>query len=184
MQANLRDNVVTNEPVTLKKFLTFTVDGKEYGVDLSAVQEIKVFEQVTSLPNTADCILGVMNLRGSITPIMDLRARFSFEPTTDNPRNVVIILKFRGANVGVLVGSVTDIVEVREEDIAKTNTSLSFNIDEDYISGIISTDSNIIVCLNIDYVFDEESILAAHKTHQELIDENFNAAEDSDIKCE
>src|ERR1700759_397963 len=88
------------------QFLTFSVNGEEYGVDIMTVREIKGWTETTRLPNTPACMRGVMNLRGLIIPIFDLRARFTETLTEANANHVVIILAVDERNIGILVDAV------------------------------------------------------------------------------
>src|ERR1700759_4836176 len=100
-----------------QQFLTFTVQGAEYGVDIMTVREIKGWTETTRLPNSPDYMRGVMNLRGLIIPIFDLRARFGKGLTQADVKNVVIILAVTGRNIGILVDSVSDILTVDPGEI-------------------------------------------------------------------
>jgi len=99
------------------QFLTFTVNAEEYGVDIMTVREIKGWTEITHLPNSPEYMRGVMNLRGLIIPIFDLRARFKRELTEASVKHVVIILAVRERNIGILVDTVSDILTVNEGDI-------------------------------------------------------------------
>src|SRR6185369_8463900 len=102
------------------QFLTFTVMNEEFGVDIMTVREIKGWTETTRLPNTPDFMRGVMNLRGLIIPIFDLRARFSRAQTEANSSHVVIILALEERNIGILVDSVSDILTVPTTEIKPT----------------------------------------------------------------
>lgn len=136
------------------QFLTFTVDGEEYGVDIMKVREIKGWTEVTRLPNSPECVRGVMNLRGLIIPIFDLRARFRHELTKADASHVIIILAVAGRNIGVLVDGVSDILTVSAAEV-KPAPQIEGAGQDDYITGLISLESRMVVLLDVNHLFDD-----------------------------
>lgn len=146
-----------------RQFLTFTVGEEEYGVDIMTVREIKGWTEVTRLPNSPEFLRGVMNLRGTIVPIFDMRARFKHELTNANIKHVIIILAVGTRNIGVLVDAVSDILTVDESDI-KAAPEADRGVSADFITGLISLDERMVVLLNVDHLFDVKHIDAAIST--------------------
>lgn len=146
-----------NEQGQVVQFLTFTVDQQEFGVDIMSVREIKGWTEVTRLPNSPEYMRGVMNLRGIIVPIFDLRCRFSMGNTQATPKNVVIIIAIGERTIGVLVDAVSDILEVNASEVKAAPTN-NGNIDDKYVNGIISVDKRMVVLLDISKLFDEEEL--------------------------
>ncbi len=140
---------------TTQQFLTFTVNGEEYGVDIMTVREIKGWTETTRLPNSPECMRGVMNLRGLIIPIFDLRARFSNTLTDANASHVVIILAVGDRNIGVLVDTVSDILTVNISDV-KPAPELETQAKIDFIAGLISLEGRLVVLLTVDKLFGAE----------------------------
>lgn len=136
-----------------RQFLTFTVENEEYGVDIMTVREIKGWTETTRLPNAPDFMRGVMNLRGTIIPIFDLRTRFSRGTTEATAKHVVIILAVGDRNIGILVDAVSDILDASADQIKPPPTTET-PINADYISGLISLDDRMVVLLNVDHLFD------------------------------
>jgi purine-binding chemotaxis protein CheW len=99
------------------QYITFKIGDREFGVDIMAVREIRGWSQTTKIPNAPDAILGVVNLRGAIIPILDLRACFGEELTKVEKSHVVIIVMIGARVAGVLVDAVSDILSVRDSDI-------------------------------------------------------------------
>ncbi len=148
-----------------RQFLTFTVEREEYGVDIMTVREIKGWTETTRLPNAPDFLRGVMNLRGLIIPIFDLRKRFNMGLTEATPKHVIIILAVGARNIGILVDTVSDILDVSSDQIKPPpTTSLDTQVDADYINGLISLESRMVVLLNVEHLFDEKHIEIAAKT--------------------
>jgi purine-binding chemotaxis protein CheW len=132
----------------MNQYLTFNVAGEQYGVDIMAVREIKGWTETTRLPGSPHCMRGVINLRGAIIPIFDLRVRFNMDQTEANARNVVVILAVGSRNIGVLVDAVSDILSASPEEIRPAPDS-SEKIEKSYISGLISSQDRMVVLLDI-----------------------------------
>lgn len=144
------------------QFLTFNVDGEEYGIDIMVVREIKGWTETTRLPNSPECMRGVMNLRGLIIPIFDLRTRFGKGLTEANSSHVVIILAVGERNIGLLVDGVSDILTVNATDV-KPTPEMESRENADYINGLISLQNRMVVLLAIDQLFNA-SLLQASAT--------------------
>lgn len=142
---------------TIQQFLTFTVEGEEYGVDIMTVREIKGWTETTRLPNAPECMRGVMNLRGLIIPIFDLRARFSRTLTDANASHVIIILAVGERNIGVLVDAVSDILTVTNSEV-KAAPQIEGRVEKDYITGLISLEERMVVLLAVEHLFDEATL--------------------------
>lgn len=142
-----------------KQFLTFTVSGEEYGVDIMTVREIKGWTETTRLPNSPDFMRGVMNLRGLIIPIFDLQARFRKELTQANAKHVIIVLAVGERNIGVLVDAVSDILSVNENDI-KPTPEMEAQANSDFIGGLISLENRMVVVLKVEHLFDPQQLAA------------------------
>lgn len=143
-----------------QQFLTFTVEKEEYGVDIMTVREIKGWTETTRLPNSQEYMRGVMNLRGLIIPIFDLRARFHMGITEATAKHVVIILAIEGRNIGILVDTVSDILDANADQIKPAPTSGSdTQINADYISGLISIEERMVVLLNVEHLFDAQPMV-------------------------
>lgn len=132
--------------------LTFMLDGEEYGVDILQVQEIKGWQDATPLPNTPAFVRGVINLRGTIVPIVDLRSRFSLDAIDYGPTTVNIVLRVEAEGqhervVGVVVDAVSDVYDL---DPASVQPSPDFGsaIDIDFISGLATVDEKMLILLD------------------------------------
>jgi len=117
------------------EFLTFRLGAEEYGIDILRVQEIRSYEQPTRIANAPPFIKGVVNLRGVIVPIIDLRLKLSCETVEYNDFTVVVVLNVRGRVVGAVVDSVSDVLQLGSESI-KPAPELSSSVDSAYITGI------------------------------------------------
>lgn len=135
-----------------QQYLTFIMAGEEYGVDILAVQEIRGWEATTVVPNAPEYIKGVINLRGTIVPIMDLRSRFSLERVEYSPVTVVIILKVeteRGERVmGIVVDAVSDVHSISDSD-TRNSPELIEDLNTEFIRSLVSVDDNMIILLDV-----------------------------------
>lgn len=140
-----------------RQFLTFSIDHEQFGVDIMTVREIKGWTTVTRLPNTPEYLCGVMNLRGVIVPIFDLKCRLTGQRAQINASSVIIILSVAKRNIGILVDSVSDILDVSLQAI-KPPPEVDGKSDKDYIGGLISLDNRMVVVLDMENVFENKEI--------------------------
>lgn len=146
----------------IKQFLSFTIGNESYGVDLMSVREIKGWTTTTRLPNSPDFMKGVINLRGTVVPIFDLRKRFHGGDTNPNEKNAVIIIAVGSRLIGVLVDAVSDILSVNAGQISQA-PQVESNIEADFISGLISLEQGMVVLLDVNRIFDIETLNKAHE---------------------
>ena len=126
------------------------------------IREIKGWSKPTQLPNSPSFMNGVINLRGVVIPIFDLRQRFEMGATEPNEKNVVIIIAANKRFIGLLVDAVSDILTVGNDQI-KPTPKMDTNIDENYVDGLIQSDDKMVVILNIENLFDINIITEAEK---------------------
>ena len=131
------------------EFLTFTLGAEEYGMDILKVQEIRGYDAVTAIANTPSFIKGVINLRGIIVPIVDLRIKFNLSNVTYNELTVVIILNLSTRVVGVVVDSVSDVLTLASDQI-KAAPTLSTSLDTRYIMGLGTIDQRMLILVDIE----------------------------------
>jgi purine-binding chemotaxis protein CheW len=117
------------------EFLTFRLGGEEYGIDILRVQEIRSYEPPTRIANSPTFLKGVVNLRGVIVPILDLRIKLGCESAEYNGFTVVIVLNVHDRVVGVVVDSVSDVIELQGDQV-KEAPQLNSNVDAGFITGI------------------------------------------------
>ena len=129
--------------------LSFTLGNEEYGIDILKVQEIRGYEQVTRIANAPEFIKGVVNLRGIIVPIVDMRIKFNCVQTDYNSFTVVIILNLRNRVVGIVVDSVSDVMELTPESI-RSAPDIESAIDNSCILGLGSVGERMLILLDIE----------------------------------
>ncbi|PCH59987.1 MAG: chemotaxis protein CheW [Gammaproteobacteria bacterium] len=137
------------------QYLTFILSDEEYGVDILRVQEIKGWDSVTPIPNTPDYIKGVINLRGTIIPIVDLRLKFRLDSVSYSPLTVVIVLKIISDGnervMGIVVDAVSDVYNVPETEM-KPPPDFGNVVNVDYVRGLATVDEKMIIVLDIDHL--------------------------------
>jgi len=142
-----------------RQYITFTIGEEEYGVDIMAVREIKAWTETTHLPNTPEFMRGVLNLRGLIVPIFDLRCRFGMGVTETTSMHVVIIVQVEKRMVGMLVDTVSDILSI-SEDAIQDIPKMDRNIDDEYLSGLVTVNERMVALLDAGLLFNPQSIEA------------------------
>jgi len=153
------------------QILSFTVDGAEYGVDIMCVREIKGWSETTRIPNSPDAMRGVINLRGIVIPIFDMRIRFGREATETTDKHVVVIIQVGKRTVGLLVDKVSDILTVCDSEIKNAPGNGESEIDDAYVRGLISLDDKMVVLLDIEYLFDRKVLeKASDKAEEQVVE--------------
>jgi purine-binding chemotaxis protein CheW len=132
-----------------REYLTFRLDQEEYGIDILKVQEIRGYEQPTRVANAPDFIKGVVNLRGTIVPIVDMRLKFGCSKAEYNAFTVVIILNLRHRIVGIVVDSVSDVMELPAESL-KSAPEMDSVIDSGAVLGLGSLGDRMLILLDIE----------------------------------
>ena len=145
-----------------KEFLAFTLGSEEYCIDILKVQEIRGYETVTPLPNTPAFMKGVVNLRGIIVPIIDLRMKLHLQKVEYDQFTVVIVLGIRGRVIGVVVDSVSDVVALEAEEI-KPAPQMGAAIKTDYINGLVSIDQRLLIIIDIEKLATMEELVQAEE---------------------
>jgi purine-binding chemotaxis protein CheW len=135
--------------VDTQQFLTFKLAGEEYGVGILSVQEIRGWSAVTAIPHSPNWLLGVINLRGAVVPIIDLRIKFNFAKADYNEFTVVIILNVGSRVVGVVVDGVSDVITLGNEQI-KPAPSLGNNTDTSHIIGFGTLDDRMRILMDVE----------------------------------
>jgi purine-binding chemotaxis protein CheW len=139
------------------EYLAFVLGSEQYGLDILKVQEIRGYDAVTQIANTPDYIKGVINLRGKIVPILDLRIKFNFEKIEYNELTVVIILNLGGRDVGVVVDGVSDVMALNDQQISAVPAIIS-KIDTKYIIGIATVEDQMMILVDIEQLIKKEEL--------------------------
>ena len=146
----------TSAPATASRaqagneYLTFTLGKEEYGIDILKVQEFRGYEAVTRIANAPEFIKGVVNLRGIIVPILDMRIKFNLGEARYDQFTVVIILNVAGRVVGMVVDSVSDVIRLTAEQIRSAPDFASTTFDTRYITGLGTIDERMLILVDIE----------------------------------
>ncbi len=144
---NQANDSVGNQPA--REFLTFTLGAEEYAIDILRVQEIRGYDQVTAIANSPAFIKGVINLRGAIVPIVDLRIKFNLPSVTYDPFTVVIILNVLERIVGAVVDSVSDVIALTGQEI-KPPPEFGGSFDTEYLLGLATVSERMLILVDIE----------------------------------
>ncbi len=134
--------------------LSFRLGGQAYAVDILSVQEIRRYTQPTSLPDVPVYLSGVINLRGAVVPVLDLRLRFNLEAPQDR-LTVIIVVAVRGKSVGLVVDEVTSVIEVATNTL-RAAPMLARGVDTSFISGLIANGDSLVTLLDVVRLVSEE----------------------------
>jgi purine-binding chemotaxis protein CheW len=133
-----------------RQFITFTLDAQEYGVDIMRVREIKGWTDTTALPQAPSYVRGVINLRGIIVPILDLRARFGMGTTIPTRMHVVIIVITDTRTTGLLVDAVSDIITVEPSTIRPVPRLDDLPAEDSFLDGLVALDDRMVTLVSLD----------------------------------
>ncbi len=157
------DQVVKTMSDREGKYLTFTLASEEYGLGILKVKEIIGMMPVTTVPQTPEFVKGVINLRGKVIPVIDLRLRFGIGAISYTERTCIIVVEIVGdagtIQIGIVVDSVSEVLNIKGEDVEDTPTFGS-KLNTDYILGMAKMEGSVKILLDIDRVLNAEEIAA------------------------
>lgn len=131
------------------KPVVFKLNNEEYGIDINKVHAIENIQSITRIPNASSCVKGVLNLRGEIIPVYDIRKRFGLEPLQDQKTAKLIVIKTKDVNLALEVDAVDEIEDIEEQNIHEV-PSIVKGADTGYIDKIANVNGQLIVILNLD----------------------------------
>jgi purine-binding chemotaxis protein CheW len=141
------------------QFLTFLLAAEQYGVEILKVQEIRGYSAVTPIPNTPSYIKGVINLRGTVVPVVDLRAKFAMETVDYNKFTVIIVVTLGAKIIGLVVDAVSDVLDVPAAEM-RMAPDLGTRVDTRFIRGMATIGDRMTVLLDIDRLLSEDEVVA------------------------
>jgi purine-binding chemotaxis protein CheW len=142
-----------------QQFLTFLLEEQEYGLELFKIQEICGYAPITPIPNLPPHVRGVMNLRGTVLPVIDLRMKFRLPAVEYNKFTVIVIAKVKEKTVGLLVDAVSDVLQVTPEQI-RDAPDFGTSVDTEFIRGVFQTRDHLAVALNLEKLLTESELVA------------------------
>jgi len=148
------------------KYLTFSLAEEEYGIGILKIKEIIGMMPITTVPRTPEFVKGVINLRGKVIPVMDLRLRFGMKEIDYTERTCIVVVEIEGTSgtvmIGVVVDSVSEVLNIKGEDVEETPT-FGAKMNTDYILGMAKMGGGVKILLDIDQVLSEDEIAALDK---------------------
>jgi purine-binding chemotaxis protein CheW len=158
-----QETTLAGIPVREGKYLTFSLSGEEYGISILKVKEIIGIMPVTHVPQTPDFVKGVINLRGKVIPVVDLRLRFALQAAAYTERTCIIVVEVAGASghvmMGIVVDAVSEVLNIRGADIENT-PAFGVRLNTDFILGMAKAAGGIKILLEIDKVLNSEDLVA------------------------
>ncbi len=160
------DQAVKAMTVKTGKYLTFTLEKEEYGIGILKVKEIIGMMPVTSVPRTPEFVKGVINLRGKVIPVIDLRLKFSMDPIPYSDRTCIIVVEIDAQDstvlIGIVVDAVSEVLNINEEEIEET-PKFGTSLNTDYILGMAKMEGGVKILLDIDRVLSQEEVTQLEK---------------------
>ncbi|MDR4498676.1 MAG: chemotaxis protein CheW [Candidatus Scalindua sp.] len=151
------ESITTDRTVDEGKFLTFVLSNEEYGIEILKVREIIGIIGITPVPQTPNYLKGVINLRGKVIPIIDLRLKFSLPEEEYTQETCIIVVEVHNAQIGVVVDKVFEVIDIKRQDLEET-PQFGQEMDTNFIMGLGKVKEKIIILLDIDKVLlSEES---------------------------
>lgn len=156
------DRAGPSQTAAAREFLSFRLGTEEYGIEILKVQEISSYQQPTRIANTPDFILGVVNLRGAIVPIIDLRLRFGLRNPAYDGATVTIVINLHGRVIGVVVDSVSDVISLTQEQL-RPIPEFSSVIPTDHLMAIATLEDRMLTLVDIERLMTADDMgLVAH----------------------
>lgn len=139
-----------------RKLIAFRIGDQEFCVNIMSVREIRGWTQATPMPHAPDYVMGVINLRGAVLPIIDMAARLGMKPAEPTARHVIIVAQVKSKVVGLLVEAVSDILTITDDNIQPV-PEVSSDLEKQYARGILAIDTRMICLIEMDALFPDKA---------------------------
>ena len=148
-----------SEAIGTIQLVSFRLDQEEYGIEITKVQEIILMGDITRVPQTPEYIKGLINLRSTVIPILDLRLRFGlkWEGATDKTR--IMVVNVGGKTIGIIVDAVSEVLRISQEQVAPPPPTVA-GLGRDYLTGLVKLEKRLLILLDIDKILDKEETAA------------------------
>lgn len=151
---------------TANRYLTFFVDDEQYGVDISRIKEIIAPINITHIPKTPPYVKGVINLRGSIIPVVDVRLKFGMDEKEMDMETAIIIYEVNNVSIGFIVDNVEDVLSIDSKNISDS-PRFGAGIDTSFIDSVAEVENDVIMLLNLEKIFEADELLEISKLEKE-----------------
>jgi purine-binding chemotaxis protein CheW len=142
------------------QLVSFNLDSEEFGVDIGVVQEIVRMPEITKVPRSPEFVVGVVNLRGKIIPVVDLRKRFGLPAADATKSTRIIIVSVRSRTLGMIVDGVSEVLRLDSSAVEPTPEMVATSIDASFLKGIAKLESRLLILLDLDLVLNQEEAQA------------------------
>ena len=139
------------------QLVSFKLAKELYGIEITKVREIILITEITRIPETPDFLKGLINLRSTVIPVIDLRVRFGLPEAELSDESRIMVLQACGKTIGIMVDAVSEVLRVKQEQIAPPPPTVA-GLGRDYLSGLVKLDNQLLILLDIDKIFGEEEI--------------------------
>ena len=156
--AEVRDESLIEEDTLKGKFLTFPLGVEDYGIEIKYVTEIVGIQAITPIPETPEYVKGIINLRGRIIPVMDVRLRFKKEPKEYNDRTCIVVIEIKEVTIGLIVDCVSEVISIPEENIVAP-PQINKSFQNHFIESIAKVGNEVKLILHCDRLVNEEDLM-------------------------
>ncbi len=144
--------------VSEQQLVTFTLGHEEYGVDITKVREINRLVEITHVPRAPEFVEGLINLRGTVVPIIDLRKRFAIESSGDEKQHRIIVVDVHGRTIGVIVDSVSEVLNLSGENIDEVPETISSGVNQQFLKGVGKIGDRLMLLLDLDSILSADEL--------------------------
>ena len=163
---------MSNQNTQQNKYVTFKSGHEYYGLKIQYVNEIIVFQEITEIPESEDYIKGLINLRGKIIPVIDVRIRFKKEPIAYNDRTCIVVINVKDTVVGLIVEKIAEVVEIKEENILPSpSLGNEEKAQNKYVYGIGKVGDSVKLLLDPEKLLKDEDLSLAEQVNEESLEE-------------
>lgn len=157
----------------LTQLVSFNLASEEYGIEVLKVREIIRMTNITHMPNTPDFAEGIINLRGKIIPIISMRKKFGMTESENNSHTRIMVMDIRGALMGFIVDSVSEVIRISAEEIQEAPQVVSGGVDQECITGVINRADRLLVLLDLERMFSQDDTRMFSDNKDSLINPTF-----------
>jgi purine-binding chemotaxis protein CheW len=145
------------------QLVSFKLGSETFGIEITKIREIILLGEITHVPETPPYVKGLINLRSTVIPVIDLRIRCALPKAARSDESRIMVLQANGRTVGILVDAVSEVLRVKQDQIVPPPPAIA-GLGRDYLSGLVNLDDRLLILLDIDKVFGEEEMLAVENT--------------------